>query len=155
MTIRARIRASRSAGLNVASARSVSLSVSAAITPSSEAPLGEQQPDQPAIARVRLAAEQAGRLHPGRGPGHRGGGQPEAPGDLTRCQPVLGPQQAQDELLPLVDAVPGEGRRGRHRQVVLSRPERRLEVGRLDIGAQLVIGHRTSSVRPRNTLAGS
>ena len=49
-----------------------------------------------------------------------------------------------------VDAVPGEGRRGRHREVVLSRPERSLEVGQL-----LVIGHRTSRVRPRNTLAGS
>ena len=123
--------------------------------------LGEHQPDQPPVARMGLAAQQAGRLHPGGGPGHGGGGQSEPPGDLAGRLPVLGPQLAQDELLSLVHAVPREGRRGRRRQGVLGRPERRLEVGRRLIVCMCWLvsthffGHASSSVRPRSTLAGS
>jgi len=128
--------------------------------------LGEQQPDQPAIAGVRLAAQQAGRLHPSGGPGHGGGGQPKPPGDPTGRLSVLDPQLTQDELLAFVHAVPREGRRGRHRQGVLGRPERRLEVGRrLIIGVRWLVnaqflraripGHGSFRVRPWSTLAGS
>src|ERR1017187_4710966 len=109
------------------------------------ATLGEPEPDQPAIARVRLTAKQAGRLHSGRRPRHRGGGQPEPVGDLARRQLVLGPQAAQDDLLPLVHAMPGEGRPGRGRQRMLGRPESPLEV----IARRLTAPHRPASWRPR------
>ena len=85
----------------------------------------------------------------------------EPPGDLAGRLPVLGPQLTQDELLPLVHAVPREGRRGRRRQGVLGRPERRLEVRRWLIVCMCwlvsthFLGHGSSSVRPWSTLAGS
>src|ERR1035441_7764367 len=108
------------------------------------APLGEREPDQRAIARVRLTAKQAGRLHSGRRPRHRGGGQPEPVGDLARRQLVLGPQAAQDDLLPLVHAMPGEGRPGRGRQRMLGRPESPLEV----IARRLTAPHGPACWRP-------
>ena len=75
------------------------------------AAVGEAQPDQAPVARVRLAPQQPGGLHTGGRPRYGGRGQAEPPGDLAGGQPVFPPQAAQHVLLPLVHAVPGERRR--------------------------------------------
>jgi hypothetical protein len=73
-------------------------------------PFGEIEPDQPPVGRVRLAAQQAGRLHPVGRPGHSRRGQAQLLGDLTGGLTVLPPQAAEHELLPFVHAMPRERR---------------------------------------------